>query len=137
HTEQIQFQKVKHAGLYDYDLVMRDGEIVDFYGDLKSSDVKSRESPGNDAEDIRRCIDEFGRFWYVLYEHETEHARNHGDVATVAWNEWKRSVGYERKKAYDPLSYRSRFKQSVRYVSMKILEVNPANAGVVLGDFTQ
>ncbi|GAA2170818.1 hypothetical protein GCM10009846_02490 [Agrococcus versicolor] len=137
HDEVVRFQKDKGRGRYDYDLVMVDGEVVDFYGDLKSSDVTKRESPGNDADGIRRCLEEFGRFWYVIYEHETEHARDHGNVATIEWNEWKRSVGYERRKPFDPLSYAGRFKQAVRFVSMKVLEVNAANFGVVLGDFTQ
>lgn len=91
----------------------------------------------NDAEDLKRCVSEFGRFWYVLYEHETHHARDHCDVATIEWNEWKRSVGYQARKEFNPFSYAGRFKQSVRYVSMKILELNEANFGLVLGDFNQ
>ena len=56
---------------------------------------------------------------------------------TIAWNEWKRSVGHQARKEYNPLSYARKFKQSVRYVSMKILELNESNYGVVLGDFNQ
>ncbi|WP_460798686.1 hypothetical protein [Nocardioides pacificus] len=137
YTDLVQFQRVKKRGMFDYDLLLLRSGIVEFYGDLKSTDITVRESPGNDAEDIRRCVAEFGRFWYVLYEHETHHARDHGDLATVRWNEWRRSVGYEARKGYEPLSYARRFKQSVRYVSMKILELNEANFGVVLGDFAQ
>lgn len=137
HTDLVQFQKDKKRGRYDYDLVLASNGDLEFYGDLKSSDVTKRDAPGNDAEDIKRCVAEFGRFWYVIYEHETHHSRDHGNVATVAWNEWKRSVGYQRSKPYDPLSYARRFKQSVRYVSMKILEINEANFHLVLGDFTQ
>ena len=133
----IGYQKVKGKGLYDYDLVFRDDIRIDYYGDLKASDVTKRESPGNDAERIARCLAEFGRFWYVIYEHETTHARDHGDHATIAWNEWKRSVGYERRKGYDPLSYAKRFKESARFVRMSILEINQANFHVVLGDFAQ
>lgn len=137
HTDLVQFQKDKKRGRYDYDLVLATSGNLEFYGDLKSSDVAKRDAPGNDAEDIKRCVAEFGRFWYVIYEHETHHARDHGDVATVAWNEWKRSVGYSRAEPYNPLSYARRFKQSVRYVSMKILELNTANLHLALGDFTQ
>lgn len=133
----VEYQKAKGQGLLDYDLVFKKGEELEYYGDLKASDVTKRESPGNDAEDIRRCVDEYGRFWYVIYEHETKHARDDGNRATIEWNEWKRSVGYTRPKGYDPLSYASRFKASVRFVKMMILEVNEANFHVVLGDFTQ
>lgn len=133
----VAYQKVKQQGGFDYDLVFKNGEELEYYGDLKASDVTKHESPGNDADDIRRCIAEYGRFWYVIYEHETKHARNNGHRATIAWNEWKRSVGYQGKKPYDPLSYAKRFKESVRFVKMMILEVNEANFHVVLGDFAQ
>lgn len=136
-TSQVQFQKMKSHGLFDYDLVFRDGQKLLHFGDLKASDVKKSEAPGNDAADIKRCIDEFGRFWYVIYEHETRYARDHGDVATVEWNEWKRSVGYTARKEFDPLSYSRRFKAAVRFVRCSVLEVNPANFAVVLGDFAQ
>lgn len=137
HYNLVQFQKAKGKGGYDYDLVLRNMDALLFYGDLKSSDVTRHESPGNDAGDLTRCLVEYGRFWYVLYEHETEHARDHGDVATIAWNEWRRSVGHLSRKEYDPLSYARRFKQSVRYVSMKILELNSANSHLVLREFHQ
>jgi hypothetical protein len=133
----VEYQKAKGHGLLDYDLVFKRGDELEYYGDLKASDVTKHESPGNDAEDIRRCIDEYGRFWYVIYEHETTHARNDGHRATIAWNEWKRSVGYTSRTGYDPMSYSARFKASVRFVKMMILEVNSANFDVVLGDFTQ
>ena len=133
----VQYQKVKQHGEFDYDLVFRLAGEVLYYGDLKASDVTRHESPGNDAENIRRCVAEFGRFWYVIYEHETQHARNNDNLATIAWNEWRRSVGYRGRKPYDPLSYATRFKESVRFVRMMILEVNESNFHVVLGDFAQ
>ncbi|GAA3670125.1 hypothetical protein GCM10022237_32410 [Nocardioides ginsengisoli] len=135
--ELVEYQKVKHDGAFDYDLVFKNGDTLEYYGDLKASDVTKHESPGNDAEDIKRCVAEYGRFWYVIYEHLTHHARDNGDRATIAWNEWKRSVGYRGRKPYDPLSYANRFKESVRFVKMMILEVNEANFHVVLGDFAQ
>ncbi|QFQ31466.1 hypothetical protein EEW87_015715 [Janibacter melonis] len=133
----VEFQKVKANGRYDYDLVFKSGATVAYYGDLKASDVVKQESPGNDAEDFARCLAEFGRFWYVVYEHETVHARDNGDVATIAWNEWRRSAGHLARKGYNPLSYARRFKESVRFTRMSVLEVNDANAGVVLGEFAQ
>lgn len=133
----LEYQKMKVKGGFDYDLVFKDGSRVEYYGDVKASDVTKRESPGNDAGDIARCIAEFGRFWYVMYEHETTHGRDNGDRSTIAWNEWKRSVGYHSRREYNPLSYAKRFKESVRFVKMSILEVNEANAHIVFGDFNQ
>lgn len=133
----IEFQKDKVRGRFDFDLVFKSGAEVEFYGDLKASDVTKRESPGNDAEDFRRCLSEYGRFWYVIYEHETTHGRDSGHVATIAWNEWKQSVGYSGRKVFNPLSYANRFKASVHFVKMSVLEVNEANVHVVLRDFAQ
>lgn len=132
-----EYQKIKGKGQFDYDIVFRRGGDVAYYGDLKASNVDKHESPGNDAHNIRQCVEQFGRFWYVIYEHETTHARDNHNRATIAWNEWKRSVGYRARKEYDPLSYASKFKESVRFVKMSILEVNEANFHVVLGDFAQ
>lgn len=133
----IGFQKEKRRGEFDYDLTfMNHGQVV-YYGDLKASNAAGREAPGNDAEDIKRCIAEYGRFWYVIYEHETWHSRDEGDAPVVAWNEWRRSVGHVGRKEYDPLSYARRFKSAVKFSRMLILEVNEANFSVVLGEFNQ
>lgn len=133
-----QFQKSKTKGAYDYDLVFPSGAGVEFYGDLKASNLDAKESPGNDLVDLERCIEEFGRFWYVIYEHETKHAKHHGDVATSAWNEWRRERGHVPSSGkFDPLSYRTRFKESVRFAKMIVLEVNQANWQHVFRDFHQ
>lgn len=133
----VTYQKDKGKGRFDYDLMFPDGLQVDYYGDLKASNILSTGSPGNDAESLRRCVAEYGRFWYVIYEHETWHGRDEGDRPTIAWNEWKRSVGHANGKEYDALSYSSKFKSAVRFARMRILELNEANFGVVLSDFKQ
>jgi hypothetical protein len=130
-------QKEKRRGEFDYDLRFLDESgALEHYGDLKASNIAVNDSPGNDAADLFRCLDEYGRFWYVVYEHQTWHARDNGDRSTVAWNDWRSSVGHVgRSKVYDSLSYATRFKEAVRFVRVKILEVNPANVGIVLGEF--
>lgn len=133
----VRYVKTKGRDAFDYDLEFIRGSDVDFLGDLKASDYKKPETPGNDADDIRRCVEQYGRFWYVIYEHSTRHARDNGDSATIEWNEWKRSVGYVKRTGFDPLSYARRFKESVSFFRVKILEVNRANFDTVLGDFTQ
>lgn len=133
----VAFQKTKGRGSFDYDLVFGNRGQVVYFGDLKASNVAEQESPGNDAEDIRRCVAEYGRFWYVIYEHKTWHSRDEGDVPVVAWNEWRRSVGHVGRKDYDPHSYARRFKSAVQFTRMMILEVNQANLDVVLRDFNQ
>ncbi|NNM48174.1 hypothetical protein [Knoellia koreensis] len=135
-TQHVQVQKEKRRGAFDYDLrFLRDGSL-EYYGDLKASSIAVSDSPGNDKDDFLRALDTFGRFWYVIFEHETWHSRDNSNLATIAWNEWRRSVGHVgRKGTYDPLSYQGRFKEAVRFMRVNILEVNPANVGIVLKDF--
>jgi hypothetical protein len=133
----VQFQKVKWRGSFDYDLVFGAPPNVEFFGDLKASNTVSKEAPGNDAADLARCVEHYGRFWYVIYEHETWHSRDEDNAPVIAWNEWRRSMGHTPRKAYDPLSYASKFKSAVSFVRMKVLEINEANFHVVLGAFNQ
>ena len=133
----VVFQKDKMRGALDYDLALKDEQQIVYYGDLKASNKEKHESPGNDAEDIRRCVATYGRFWYVIYEHETWHSRGEGGLPVVAWNEWRRSVGHAQRKPFDPHSYGSRFKSAVRFERMMILEVNRANYDLVLREFNQ
>ncbi|KRC64058.1 hypothetical protein ASE12_04350 [Aeromicrobium sp. Root236] len=135
--QSVKLQKVKRRDQFDFDLAFLRAGKLEYLGDLKASNVTKHEAPGNDAKDIARSVEEFGRFWYVIYEHETRHARDNGDLATIEWNEYRRSVGHKGRKEYNPLSYARKFKESVRFVGMKILEVNEANFGLVLGEFAQ
>jgi len=136
-TSKVKFQRMKQRGGFDFDLVFPDHDRIDFYGDLKASSVGRPDSPGNDAAALRRCVEAYGRFWYVIYEHETWHGHKDQDRPTIAWNEWKRSVGYTNGKPYDPLSYARKFKAAVRFSRMFILEINEANFNMVLKDFKQ
>ncbi len=136
-TPYLVVQKEKRRGEFDYDLAMLDGhDHLQFYGDLKASNVDVADSPGNDASNFFRCLEQFGKFWYVIYEHETWHGRDNDHRATIAWNDWRRSMGHVgRDPVYNPLSYKGRYKEAVRFVGAKILEVNAANVDIALGDF--
>lgn len=137
HTEQMTYLKQKRPGAYDYDVEFRaDGAVV-HYGDLKASDHTSKESPGNDAAQIQACVQQYGRFWYVIYEHHTWRARDNGDEATIAWNHFRRRAGHQPAGGFNELSYARRFKEAVRFFRMRVLEVNTANFHTVLGDFAQ
>lgn len=128
-------QKEKRKAEYDYDLRLLRGGVTEHFGDLKASNIAVDDSPGNAAEKFFQCLDEYGRFWYVIYEHETWHGRDNEHLATIAWNEWRKSAGHVGRKAYDPLSYAGKFKEAVRFVGVKVLEVNQANVGTVLKEF--
>ncbi|WP_298746931.1 hypothetical protein [uncultured Serinicoccus sp.] len=128
-------QKEKRRSEYDYDLRLLRSGVTDHFGDLKASNIAVDDSPGNDAAKFFQCLEEYGRFWYVIYEHETWHSRDNRNLATIAWNEWRKSVGHVGRKEYDPLSYAGKFKEAVRFVGVKVLEVNQANVGIVLKEF--
>lgn len=131
----LMVQKEKRKSEYDYDLRLLRGGATEHFGDLKASNIAVDDSPGNAAEKFYQCLAEYGRFWYVIYEHETWHGRDNKHLATIAWNEWRKSVGHVGRKEYDPLSYSGKFKEAVRFVGVKVLEVNQANVSFVLKEF--
>ncbi|HLS26437.1 MAG TPA: hypothetical protein VK063_11240 [Beutenbergiaceae bacterium] len=137
HTREMRFIKQKTPGGYDYDLEFGTPGKITHYGDLKASDYAQKETPGNDAASIEACVRQYGRFWYLIFEHQTWKARDHGDVATIEWNHWRRDAGHTARAGFNELSYRQRFKSAVRFFRMRVLEVNPANFHTVLGDFAQ
>lgn len=130
-------QKEKRRSEYDYDLRLLRNGVTEHFGDLKASNIAVDDSPGNDATKFFQCLEEYGRFWYVIYEHETWHGRDNGNLSTIAWNDWRRLVGHvgRSKDEYSPLSYAGKFKEAVRFVRVKVLEVNQSNVGIVLKEF--
>ena len=119
--------------LFDFDIWF---DRDQFYGDLKASDIKHTDSPGNDQQTFVECINRYDRFWYVIYEHETrKDSEETGYKATIERNQFIRSVvpGY----AKDDMSYHERMKNSVRFMRMTILELNNVTFRDVLSDFNQ
>jgi len=122
----------KKKGNLDFDLLF---PIHKFYGDLKSSDIGEKHSPGNDKDNLMAAIDRCDRFWYVIYEHETVKDKDCGNEITRFRYEFM--VSLNDSKAKDPLSYASRMKNKVNFRRMMILELNRANCGDLLSAFHQ
>lgn len=122
----------KHEGDLDFDIRF---EESDFYGDLKASDIKKNETPGNDQENLVECIYRYNKFWYVIYEHETKKDSDYGYEATKARNHYIKSVDPSYDK--DEMSYHSRMKHSVKFMRMTIIELNKANFRDALKTFNQ
>ena len=122
----------KKKGNLDFDLLF---PIHKFYGDLKSSDIGEKHSPGNDKDNLMAAIDRCDRFWYVIYEHETVKDKDCGNEITRF--RYKFMVSLNDSKAKDPLSYASRMKNKVNFRRMMILELNRANCGDLLSAFHQ
>ena len=110
-------------------------EEENFYGDLKASDVKKKETPGNDQENLVECIYKFDKFWYVIYEHETIKDSDREYEATRARNRYIKSIDPAYSK--DEMSYHERMKNSVRFTKMTIIELNRINFRDALKDFNQ
>lgn len=123
---------MKHQGELDFDLRF---EEEDFYGDLKASDISKKVTPGNDQVNLTECIYRYGKFWYVIYEHETVKDSDSGYEATRERNQFIRSVLTSYDK--DDMSYHQRMKNRVRFVKMSIIELNRVNYREVLTDFPQ
>ncbi len=121
-----QSNKGKHVDKFDFDIWFKKAQ---FYGDLKSSDITAKEAPGNDQTTFIECINMFGRFWYVIYEHETKK-----DSEDKGYKEVRAYNHYMKK---DELSYAKRLKTGVKFVKMTILELNRINFREALSEFNQ
>lgn len=132
-SDKIQYISHKKKGQLDFDIIFQ-GED-EFYGDLKASDTKKKETPANDQENVMECINRYGKLWYVIYEHETKKDADCGYQQTVARNQFIRSV--DSKYTKGDMSYAPRMKNSVNFVTMSILEINRVNCRKLLKDFNQ
>lgn len=118
--------KSKQNGIFDFDIWFKKAQ---FYGDLKASDITKTEAPGNDQTTFIECINMFGKFWYVIYEHETKK-----DSEETNYNEVR---AYNRYMKKEELSYAKRLKTSVKFMKMTILELNRINFREALSEFNQ
>lgn len=105
-----QSNKSKADGVFDFDVWFKHHQ---FYGDLKASDINSKEAPGNDQTAFIECINMFGRFWYIIYEHET--------IKDTEENNYDNVRAYNRYMKKDELSYARRLKTGVKFMKMTIL----------------
>lgn len=126
----------KKDGDLDFD-VWFDEEY--FYGDLKASDINKIDTPGNDQENFLECINKYGKFWYIIYEHETikDSESNSNYEATRFRNNFIKSIDNIPDNKFDELSYHTRMKHSVKFIKMTIIELNRINYREVLSDFNQ
>lgn len=134
-TNQMRYvgSSLKREGDLDFDVRF---DEADFYGDLKASDITKKETPGNDQQNLMDCIYRYGKFWYIIYEHETIKDSKENDYeATRARNRFIKSV--DPKYSKDDLSYKTRMKNQVKFVKMSIIELNRVNFRGALKDFHQ
>lgn len=121
--------KKDHAML-DFDLLFPSEH---YYGDLKASDILHSEAPGNDQESVLNAINQYGRLWYVIYEHETiKDSEHNNEMAKERMN----LIGTPYVDG-ERISYASRMKHSVKFKRMRIYELNRINMNEALTAFNQ
>lgn len=118
--------KAKNKNNPDFDLYFKEDQ---FYGDLKASDISSKNTPGNDQTSFIECINMHDKFWYIIYEHET--------IKDSAENNYKNVRAYNQYMQKDELSYKKRLKTHVKFTKMTILELNRINYHEILTEFNQ
>ena len=126
----IYIGNIKSKDKLDFDLFFPQGN---YYGDLKSSDIKKGDAPANDQNNVLEAIAQNGKLWYVIYEHET-----------ILDKDKNNEMALERmrilNKPYtigDKISYSTRMKHSVNFKRMKIFELNRINMNESLKAFNQ
>ncbi|MDO5819632.1 MAG: hypothetical protein Q4P11_04790 [Methanobrevibacter sp.] len=120
----------KTEDLLDFDLYF---ENDDFYGDLKASDINKNEIILNDQINTLDAINDKGKLWYVIYEHETKKDTDYGSVMAKAR---MKLMGTPYKEG-GKISYKDRMKHSVNFKKMEILELNRINMHEILRTFNQ
>lgn len=119
--------------MLDFDLFFKKGN---FYGDLKSSDIEKRETILNDKRNILFELENYGKLWYLIYEHETV---KDNDIEGHPYT--RKRLGLIREvepdyKSDNDESYLQRLKGKVKYTRMFIVEVNKINYESLLEEMT-
>ncbi len=122
--------KNKSEGMLDFDLFFGS---MNFYGDLKASDIGKKEAPGNDQQNTLDAISKYGRLWYIIYEHETIKDTSRNNEMAIA----RMKLTEPDYKDGDHVSYLTRMKHSVNFKKMQIFELNAVNMHSILSDFNQ
>ena len=129
-TQMLYIGNIKDASMLDFDLMFPQEH---YYGDLKASDISHSEAPGNDQEAVLRAINQCGRLWYVIYEHETIKDINKNNEMAI---ERMGLIGTPYVEG-ERISYASRMKHSVKFKRMRIYELNRVNMSEALTVFNQ
>lgn len=124
----------KKKGELDFDLWFDESQ---FYGDMKASDIEEKQVLGNDKNNIYESINRYEKFWYVIYEHETDKEKNL--EATLMREAFLKSASLwlEPKQHKREYKYHRPLKKSVRFKSMMIIELNRVNCNKILSIYNQ
>lgn len=127
--------KMNNDHTLDFDLWF---ERNNHYGDLKASSIDVNSVLLNDKNSVDKAIQDFGKIWYVIYEHETILDRNVGTdfLATKDRNTYINENAVN-SKLNDLYSYKKKMKNKIKFKKMIIIEVNKVNIDYLFDDFAQ
>lgn len=126
----IYIGSVKDKKLLDFDIFF---PKANYYGDLKASDIDKKEAPGNDQENVLKAINQYGKLWYVIYEHKTEKDSLHNNEMAIR----RMNLIGDTYQPGGKISYEKKMKHSVEFKRMKIFELNRINLNETLSAFNQ
>ena len=121
---------IKDSDMLDFDLFFPQGN---YYGDLKASDIDHDSAPGNDQESVLEAISQYGKLWYIIYEHETIRDVDRCNEMAIERMHLIGTPYVEGQK----ISYASRMKHSVKFKRMRVFELNRVNMNEALSAFNQ
>lgn len=116
-----------YKAICSYESNKKDGEIdLDlkfsnkFLGDLKAHTNGTGGILGNDKTNIDKTLQLYQKFWYIVFNHDTEKDSNYNNEVTVFWN--------KQQGKDNLLSYAKRMKNNITFTDFKILEINNYNS---------
>ncbi len=128
--EMVYIGNIKDKKFLDFDIFF---PKANYYGDLKASDIDKKEAPGNDQENVMKAINQYGKLWYVIYEHKTEKDIVHNSEMAIR----RMNLIGDSYQIGGKISYEKKMKHSVEFKRMKIFELNRINLNETLSAFNQ
>ncbi|MCR5614255.1 hypothetical protein [Treponema sp.] len=118
----IEWWSSKKQGDLDFDLKFTMAD--NFYGDVKSDNIK-KSVQGNKKSNIDILVkDKNGRLWYVVFEFTPEKDSEHENITTIWWNNALNADKSVRKKPKDLLTYKERMKYAIHLNNLSVYEIN-------------
>lgn len=118
----IEWWSSKKQGDLDFDLKFAMAD--NFYGDVKSDNIK-KSVQGNKKSNIDILVkDKNGRLWYVVFEFTPEKDSEHENITTIWWNTALNADKSVRKKPKNLLTYKERMKYAIHLNNLSVYEIN-------------
>ncbi|BAW18446.1 hypothetical protein MBVG596_0857 [Mycoplasmopsis bovigenitalium] len=97
----------------DFDFFFEDEQ---FFADVKSSDINETKTIGNDLENVKRALEKYKKFWYIIFEHKTVKDYKLPEEFKLV-KEWNKLKNKEKLNSYE-----KKLKNSVTYENVLIVE---------------